>query len=128
MRDLLKQIPNLDRLRSDIDALASYTDPEQPWTRRPFTKLFQEGRRWLSREMEAAGLAVALDASGNVVGRRPGAKNLPPILIGSHTDTVSGGGRFDGSVFSPASQCWTPARGRVIWLSRFPGRRPKALT
>ena len=97
-KDLFKQIPNVERLESDINTLASYTDPDQPWTRRPFTKLFQEGRDWLSREMEAAGLTVELDASGNVVGRRPGTEDLPPILIGSHTDTVSGGGRFDGAI------------------------------
>jgi N-carbamoyl-L-amino-acid hydrolase len=97
-QDLFQQIPNTVRLESDINTLASYTDPDQPWTRRPFTKLFQEGREWLSREMEAAGLTVELDASGNVVGRRPGTENLPPILIGSHTDTVSGGGRFDGAI------------------------------
>ncbi|MGD9047228.1 MAG: Zn-dependent hydrolase [Anaerolineae bacterium] len=98
MKDLFKQIPNLDRLEADINALASHTDPDQPWTRRPFTKLFREGRAWLSREMEAAGLTVELDASGNVVGRRPGTEELPPIVIGSHTDTVSGGGRFDGVI------------------------------
>jgi N-carbamoyl-L-amino-acid hydrolase len=97
-QDLFKKIPNTKRLESDINALASYTDPDEPWTRRPFTKLFQDGRAWLSREMEAAGLAVELDASGNVVGSRPGTEDLPPILIGSHTDTVSGGGRFDGAI------------------------------
>ena len=98
MKDLFKQTPNLGRLKADINALASHTDPDQPWTRRPFTKLFREGRAWLSREMEAAGLTVELDASGNVVGRRPGTEELPPIVIGSHTDTVSGGGRFDGVI------------------------------
>jgi N-carbamoyl-L-amino-acid hydrolase len=97
-QDLFKQIPNVERLESDINTLALYTDPEQPWTRRPFTRLFQEGRQWLRQAMEAAGLTVQLDASGNVVGRRPGLEDLSPILIGSHTDTVSGGGRFDGVI------------------------------
>jgi N-carbamoyl-L-amino-acid hydrolase len=97
-QDLFQEIPNVGRLGADIDTLASYTDPEKPWTRRPFTKLFQDARDWLSGEMEAAGLTVELDASGNVVGRRSGTENLPPILIGSHTDTVSGGGRFDGAI------------------------------
>jgi N-carbamoyl-L-amino-acid hydrolase len=97
-KDLFTQIPNVERLEADINALASYTDPDQPWTRRPFTRLFQEGRNWLSQEMKATGLTVELDASGNLVGRQPGTEDLPPILIGSHTDTVSGGGRFDGVI------------------------------
>jgi N-carbamoyl-L-amino-acid hydrolase len=87
-QDLLKQLPNVDRLEIDINTLASYTEPGNPWTRRPFTKLFQDGRDWLSREMKAAGLTVELDASGNLIGRQPGTENLPPILIG----------RFDGAI------------------------------
>lgn len=40
-----------------------------------------------------------VDAAGNLVGRRPGRRaDLPPIVVGSHTDTVTGGGRFDGIV------------------------------
>jgi N-carbamoyl-L-amino-acid hydrolase len=96
--DRFLQIPNRDRLSADIEALAQITDPNQPFTRRPFTDLFQRGRQWLRERMEAAGLAVSLDAAGNLIGQRAGAKDLPPILVGSHTDTVAGGGRFDGVI------------------------------
>jgi len=97
-RDKFLQIPNIDRLKADISTMATYTDPEQPYTRRPFTMWFKEGRRWIGEQMKAAGLTVQLDAAGNLIGRRQGAKDLPPILIGSHTDTVAGGGRFDGVI------------------------------
>lgn len=96
--DRFLQVPNLDRLAADITALAQITDPDQPFTRRPFTEQFKQGRQWLQERMEAAGLAVTLDAAGNLVGRRAGSQNLPPLLIGSHTDTVAGGGRFDGVI------------------------------
>jgi N-carbamoyl-L-amino-acid hydrolase len=96
--DLLRRIPNTERLAGDILTMATFTDPEQRYTRRPFTKLFQEGRCWLREEMEAAGLNVTLDAAGNLVGRREGREDLPPLMIGSHTDTVAGGGRFDGVI------------------------------
>jgi N-carbamoyl-L-amino-acid hydrolase len=85
-------------LATDIAALAAITDPVQPYTRRPFTELFQKGRQWLREAMEAAGLKVTLDASGNLVGRLEGGEGLPPLMIGSHTDTVAGGGRFDGVI------------------------------
>ena len=48
---------------------------------------------WL-REL---GLAVRVDDFGNIYGRRAGADlDAAPVLVGSHLDTVPGGGRFDG--------------------------------
>jgi N-carbamoyl-L-amino-acid hydrolase len=49
--------------------------------------------------MSGAGLVTEIDAAGNLIGRRPGAApGRTPLVIGSHTDTVTGGGRFDGIV------------------------------
>jgi len=88
---------NPDRLWNDIEALSGITDPERPWTRRSFSPLFSEGRAWLGRRFGEAGLEVSIDPAGNLLGRRPGRNNaLPPILSGSHSDTVPSGGRFDG--------------------------------
>lgn len=91
--------PTIDaaHLRADIDALAEITEPDRPWTRRSFTPRFDEGRAWLRRRMEADGLAVRVDAAGNMIGRREGREpDAKAILVGSHTDTVPSGGRFDG--------------------------------
>lgn len=85
------------RLWGRLMALASYTDRDVPWTRRCFTPLFLEGRAWLAEQFEAAGLDVRLDAAGNMIGRLEGADpDAAPILLGSHSDTVPAGGRFDG--------------------------------
>jgi len=47
--------------------------------------------------MTVAGLDVRIDPGGNLIGVRRGAdQGLPAIVVGSHTDTVLGGGRFDG--------------------------------
>jgi len=47
--------------------------------------------------MNQAGLSVSVDAAGNIVGKRGGTDiNLPPIVTGSHIDTVLNGGNFDG--------------------------------
>ncbi|MCP6565399.1 Zn-dependent hydrolase, partial [Klebsiella pneumoniae] len=46
---------------------------------------------------QEAGLDVRFDYFGNVIARREGKKpNLPPVMIGSHIDTVKDGGRYDG--------------------------------
>ncbi len=88
---------NADRIAEDIDALARITDPGHPWTRRAFSPLFLEGRAYIDARMKAAGLETRIDAAGNLIGRRAGAKpGLGTILVGSHSDTVPDGGRFDG--------------------------------
>ena len=49
--------------------------------------------------MEEAGLDVAFDAAGNVVGRLRGSEpGLPEVWSGSHLDTPPDGGRFDGAL------------------------------
>jgi len=86
------------RLWDDVMALAGITDPEQPYTRRAFTPRFLEGRAWLRRRFAEAGLDARIDAAGNLIGRRSGhTPGKGAIMIGSHSDTVPGGGRFDGA-------------------------------
>jgi beta-ureidopropionase / N-carbamoyl-L-amino-acid hydrolase len=86
-----------DRLWSDIMALADITDPARPYTRRSFTALFLEGRHLIAQRFAEAGLTTRIDAAGNLIGRIEGRKpELGVIAVGSHSDTVPSGGRFDG--------------------------------
>ena len=86
-----------DRLWSDVMALAEITDPARPYTRRSFTALFLEGRALLAQRFADAGLSTRIDTSGNLIGRIEGRDpSLGVIAIGSHSDTVPSGGRFDG--------------------------------
>lgn len=88
---------NQQRLWADVEALGRITDPARPYTRRSFSAKHAEGREWLAARMAAAGLSTSIDAGGNLVGRREGSvPGLAPIVTGSHSDTVGGGGRFDG--------------------------------
>ncbi|MBR0932697.1 Zn-dependent hydrolase [Bradyrhizobium jicamae] len=85
------------RLWSDIMALADITDPARPYTRRSFTTRFLEGRSWLARRFAEAGLTTRIDTAGNLIGRIEGRNPaLGVIAVGSHSDTVPSGGRFDG--------------------------------
>lgn len=86
-----------DRLWADLEALARFTEPESPWTRRAFTPAFDAARAWLRAAFAEAGLTVRLDACANLIGRREGSQlGLPVLVSGSHCDTVPAGGRFDG--------------------------------
>ncbi len=85
------------RIAEDIDALAAITEPDRPYTRRAFTPMFLRGREWLTHRFVAAGLETRVDASGNLIGRRAGTdRSRGTIMLGSHSDTVPDGGRFDG--------------------------------
>lgn len=47
--------------------------------------------------MRALGCSIAIDGIGNIFARREGRNPaLPPVMIGSHLDTVPMGGKFDG--------------------------------
>jgi beta-ureidopropionase / N-carbamoyl-L-amino-acid hydrolase len=48
--------------------------------------------------MREAGLAVTVDQMGNIFGQRPGTAALPPVMMGSHVDSVPTGGRYDGQL------------------------------
>ena len=54
-------------------------------------------RAWVLDEIRAAGLQPRLDPAGNVFVLL-GDGNRPPILFGSHIDSVPGGGNFDGDL------------------------------
>lgn len=92
--------PLVERLSSDLDALAALTDTSAPgWTRSAFTELDVAGRQWVAAQMRGLGLEVREDRAGNILGRLPGRRpGAGAIMTGSHTDTVAGGGRFDGNV------------------------------
>ncbi len=62
------------------------------------------GRRYMIDLMRAAGLEPRVDSAGNIFGRRAGTDaSLPPILFGSHIDSVPNGGNFDGDLGSLAA-------------------------
>ena len=57
----------------------------------------RDGRALFRLWCEAEGLTVTTDAMGNMFARREGTDpTLPPVLAGSHLDTQSPGGKFDG--------------------------------
>jgi ureidoglycolate amidohydrolase len=59
-----------DRLLSEIDALASFSDAEPPAvTRIVFTPTDLKARAWLKARCEEAGLSVRQDAVGNMFAR-----------------------------------------------------------
>jgi N-carbamoyl-L-amino-acid hydrolase len=67
-------------------------------TRLALTDDDKRARDTLVRWMREAGLAVTIDRMGNIFGERRGAEPLPPVLMGSHVDSVPTGGKYDGQL------------------------------
>ncbi len=62
------------------------------------TDLDRQGRDLVTGWARDAGLAVTVDAIGNVFMRREGTDpSLAPVMTGSHIDTQPTGGKFDGN-------------------------------
>ncbi len=56
-----------------------------------------EGRAFVQSLMADAGLEMRVDAAGNILGRFSGSESgLPPLMVGSHIDSVPSGGNYDG--------------------------------
>jgi allantoate deiminase len=80
-----------------LNALATCTEQPGEITRRFLTPAHAESITLVRAWMEEVGLATQLDASGTLVGVRPGpTADAPALLLGSHIDTVRNAGRFDG--------------------------------
>ncbi|MCI0618079.1 Zn-dependent hydrolase, partial [bacterium] len=83
-----------------IQALSQFgKNPEGGVSRVAFSDADIQGRNYLQTLMKSAGLKVHIDTAGNIIGKRDGTDpSLPPILFGSHIDSVPGGGNYDGDV------------------------------
>jgi beta-ureidopropionase / N-carbamoyl-L-amino-acid hydrolase len=95
-----KPAVNGDRIQERITALAKFgANPEGGVSRVAFSDADIAGRKYVNGLMLNAGLTIRTDAAGNMIGRLEGsAPKLPAILIGSHIDSVPGGGNYDGDV------------------------------
>ena len=110
---------NWRRIEKDLHTLATFNStPGQGLTRLSYTEEYEGAQAYLREEMEKLGMSVRLDAMGNLIGRvegesvsdlgtnLPGQRAtlikegslLPALAVGSHLDSVLGGGIYDGNV------------------------------
>lgn len=91
---------NSKRMEERIAALSQFgKNPEGGVSRVAFSDADLQGREYIQSLMKTAGLQVRIDTAGNIIGRREGRNaSLPPLLFGSHIDSVPHGGNYDGDV------------------------------
>jgi len=89
------------RVLATLKKLSEFgANPDGGVSRIGFSEADLAGRSYVTALMRESGLAVHVDAAGNIFGRRAGTENLPVLLFGSHIDSVPHGGNFDGDVGS----------------------------
>ena len=89
------------RLLAHIKTLAEFgRNPQGGVSRVAYSDFDRQGREYAQGLMKAAQLETSIDAAGNIIGRRAGNNSLPPVLLGSHIDSVPEGGNYDGVVGS----------------------------
>jgi N-carbamoyl-L-amino-acid hydrolase len=87
------------RLEESIDDLGKIgATTRGGLTRVALTDEDKRGRDWLVDRMREAGLRVTVDQMGNIFGERGADPSLPPVMMGSHADSVPTGGRYDGQL------------------------------
>ena len=93
--------PTIDgaRLNRTLQELGRFGDSPQGMQRIAFSPDDVAGRRYIMSLMSQAGLDIRIDAGGNIIARKEGSvAGLPAIGMGSHSDTVPSGGKYDGAL------------------------------
>jgi len=100
---------NAERLRRSLEDLSVFGRPAggsfaDGVSRFAYSDADLAGRAFAMDLIRSAGDAPRIDTAGNIRVRREGTRpGLKPIMIGSHIDSVPGGGNFDGAVGSMAA-------------------------
>jgi len=91
---------DIDRLQTRLADLAAIGEIEgtEGCARLALTDEDRDGRDLVITWMRDLGLEVTVDAIGNTVGVMAGQIDGPPVMTGSHIDTVRTGGRYDGNL------------------------------
>jgi N-carbamoyl-L-amino-acid hydrolase len=90
---------NRERLERSIQDLGRIGEtPNGGLTRLALTDDDRRARDRMVEWMRDAGLTVRVDRMGNIFGQREGSQRLPPVVMGSHVDSVPTGGKYDGQL------------------------------
>lgn len=89
---------NKSRLWQSLETMAEKgATPDGGVCRLALSEADKESRDLFCDWLRGLGLTVRVDRVGNIFVLRPGVRDEAPVLMGSHLDTVSTGGRFDGA-------------------------------
>ncbi len=101
MRRIFLQQLNWEQYQADFNALAAIGQNENGgMDRLAYSEADQQAHKLLADMATEAGFEVKWDGAGNLWitrrGTEDGNPEFPPMIVGSHMDTVPDGGKYDG--------------------------------
>lgn len=97
--EMQKLLINGSRLKEELENFASYGCTENNGvTRLSLTEPDILARNYFCSCCESLGMSIQFDDMGNIYATMDGSEDMPPIVMGSHLDSVKKGGRFDGTL------------------------------
>lgn len=92
---------NAERLVNSLEEMSriGFVSEEEGINRLALNESDKKARDVFVQWLEEEGLSIQIDPIGNIAGIREGMEGMDdPVILGSHLDTVSQGGAFDGSI------------------------------
>ncbi len=101
MKRLSLQQLQWEEFAADFDAVAAFgANDDGGVDRLAYSEADREAHGYLAQLAEKEGFSVRWDGAGNLWITSPGSEDgnakFPPLLLGSHLDSVPDGGRYDG--------------------------------
>lgn len=88
---------NSRRLQESIEQFSQFgATPKGGVTRLSLSNEDLLARDYFCKCCEELGMKITIDDMANIYAILPGKKDVPPIVMGSHLDSVEKGGKFDG--------------------------------
>ncbi|MDL5041979.1 Zn-dependent hydrolase [Heyndrickxia coagulans] len=92
-----KVLIQAERLQESLEKFSTFgRTPANGVTRLSLSKEDIAARDYFVACCKEIGMEVKFDDMANIYAVMPGTENKPPVVMGSHLDTVKKGGRFDG--------------------------------
>ena len=97
MMEKQKIVISGERLQSTLEQFAKFGRTDNNGvTRLALSEEDRQARDYFCTCCKEVGMSVEIDDMGNIYSTLAGMEDKPPLVIGSHLDSVKKGGRFDG--------------------------------
>jgi N-carbamoyl-L-amino-acid hydrolase len=113
-----------DLYRRLFAELAAIGRTEAGWQRLAWGPGEDAARTWFARTAASLGLELVQDPAANLWAVEPGPEDARWVATGSHVDTVSGGGAFDGALGVVAGLVAVDAARRASKTKKLVGSQP----
>ena len=86
----------MESITKQLNEIALCSLPGTGVSRLSFSQEHKDANKIIKNWMKFAGLNFRVDDAGSLIGSSKVNSGMPTLIMGSHQDTVIGGGKYDG--------------------------------